>query len=53
MLVQFMPKKPNHPTRQEIEHEEETRRRFEADALFRQSKVLPMDAARNEGRFYG
>jgi hypothetical protein len=48
-----MPKEPNHPTRKEIEHEEETRRRFEADAILRQSNVLPMDAARNEGRFYG
>jgi hypothetical protein len=53
LLVQFMPKEPNHPTRKEIEHEEETRRRFEADAILRQSNVLPMDAARNEGRFYG
>jgi hypothetical protein len=44
---------PNRSTRQEIEQEEETRRRFEADAISRQSNVLPMDAARNEGRFYG
>ncbi|HXQ26170.1 MAG TPA: hypothetical protein VN822_07170 [Candidatus Acidoferrales bacterium] len=48
-----MPKQPNHPSRQEIEHEEEARRRLEADAVSRQSNVLPMDAARNEGRFYG
>jgi hypothetical protein len=31
----------------------EERRRFEADALSRQSNVLPLDAARNEGQFYG
>jgi hypothetical protein len=47
-----MPKEPNHPTRQEIEQAEETRR-FEADAISRQRNVLPLDAARNEGRFYG
>jgi hypothetical protein len=48
-----MPEKPNHRTRQGIEQAEETRRRFEADAISRQSNVLPMDAARNEGKFYG
>jgi hypothetical protein len=48
-----MPEKPNHRTPQETEQAEETRRRFEADAISRQSNVLPMDAARNEGRFYG
>ena len=40
-------------TRREIPNEEESRRRFEADAAVRQSNVLPLDAARNEGRFYG
>jgi hypothetical protein len=44
---------PNHPTRQEIEQEEKTRQQFEADAVSSQSNVLPLDAARNEGRFYG
>ena len=31
----------------------EARRQFEADAISSQSNVLPLDAARNEGRFYG
>ncbi len=48
-----MPENPHLPTRQETEHGEEARRRFEADAISRQSNVLPLDAARNEGRFYG
>ena len=48
-----MPKNPHHPTRQQTEQDEETRRRFESDAISRQSNVLPLDAARNEGRFYG
>ena len=48
-----MPKRPHHPSRPEIEQEEEGRRQFEADAISRQSNVLPLDAARNEGRFYG
>jgi hypothetical protein len=48
-----MPKKAHHMTRREIEQEEETRRRFEADAMAPQSNVLPLDAARNEGQFYG
>jgi len=48
-----MPNTPNRPTRQEIEQEETTRRRFETDAVSSQSNVLPLDAARNEGRFYG
>jgi hypothetical protein len=48
-----MPNTPNRSTRREIEPEEENRRRFEADAISRQSNVLPVDAARNEGRFYG
>ncbi len=47
-----MPRESNHPTRREIEHEE-GRRQSEADAISRQSNVLPLDAARNEGRFYG
>jgi hypothetical protein len=45
--------KPNHSTHQETYHGEENRRRLEADAISRQSNVLPMDTARNEGRFYG
>jgi|ERR1700733_6335481 len=44
---------PNRPTRQEIKREEKTRQQFEADAVSSQSNVLPLDAARNEGRFYG
>jgi hypothetical protein len=48
-----MPEKSNNPTHQEIEREEESRREFEADLISRQSNVLPLDAARNEGRFYG
>jgi hypothetical protein len=48
-----MPKKAPHVPPREIEHEEATRRRFEADAIARQSNVLPLDAARNEGQFYG
>jgi len=48
-----MPNTANRSTRQEIGQEEENRRRFEADAISRQSNVLPMDAARNEGQFYG
>jgi hypothetical protein len=48
-----MPKEPNHPTRQEIAQAEEIHRQFEADAISRQQNVLPLDAARNEGRFYG
>jgi hypothetical protein len=48
-----MPKRPHHPSRPEIEQEEETQRQFQADAIARQSNVLPLDAARNEERFYG
>jgi hypothetical protein len=48
-----MPDTPNHPARQKIEQEERARRQFEADAISSQSNVLPLDAARNEGRFYG
>jgi len=48
-----MPNTPKHPIRQEIEQDEKTRQQFEADAISHQSNVLPMDAARNEGRFYG
>jgi hypothetical protein len=46
-----MPTNRNDSTRQDDDQEE--RRRFEADALSRQSNVLPLDAARNEGQFYG
>ncbi|MGB8543450.1 MAG: hypothetical protein WCD49_17605 [Candidatus Acidiferrales bacterium] len=48
-----MPKNPHDLTREENEQEKETRQRFESDAIARQSNVLPLDAARNEGRFYG
>ncbi|HTZ75066.1 MAG TPA: hypothetical protein VMB47_14175 [Candidatus Aquilonibacter sp.] len=39
--------------RNEPEIREEDIRRFEAEAASRLSNVLPLDAARNEGRFYG
>ncbi len=48
-----MPENPHHSTRPEIEQGEQARRRFEADIVTRQNNVLPLDAARNEGRFYG
>ena len=48
-----MPKNSHHLTREESEQEKETRQRFESDAMARQSNVLPLDAACNEGRFYG
>ncbi|MFZ0523755.1 MAG: hypothetical protein WAL95_22210 [Candidatus Acidiferrales bacterium] len=48
-----MSEKSNQSTDPEIDHEEEDRRRFEADVVSYQSNVLPLDAARNEGRFYG
>lgn len=48
-----MPQNPHDPSRRKIEQQEKNRQRFEADAQSRQSNVLPMDAARNEGRFYG
>src|SRR5271156_5264112 len=48
-----MPNASKDRTRQEIEQDEKTRQQFEADTISRQSNVLPMDAARNEGRFYG
>jgi hypothetical protein len=46
-----MAREHNDPIRHQSEHE--SRRRFEADAVGRLSNVLPVDAARNEGRFYG
>lgn len=49
----YMSEKPNYSTSPEIDREEEARRRFEADVISRQSNVLPLDAARNEGRFFG
>ena len=48
-----MPKNPRHPTRAEVEQGEDARGRFEEDAISHQSNVLPLDAARNERRFYG
>lgn len=44
---------PEEPSEQEIRRFEEDRHRFEAEAVGRLSNVLPLDAARNEGRFYG
>ncbi|MHB8539706.1 MAG: hypothetical protein ACYDCD_02005 [Candidatus Acidiferrales bacterium] len=43
---------PADATPDEIANEEGLRR-FEAEVLFRQSNVLPMDSAVNVGRFYG
>jgi hypothetical protein len=48
-----MPKEPNHLTQRGIEQQETDRRESDADLISRQSNVLPMDTARNEGRFYG
>lgn len=47
-----MPDEPREATAEEVREEEE-RRRFEWEAAYRQSNVLPLDSARNEGRFYG
>src|ERR1700735_936122 len=46
-----MAQEPNDPIRPRLD--QESLRRFEADAMGRQSNVPPLDAARNEGRFYG
>jgi hypothetical protein len=46
-----MPKNPHHSIHDEVEQGEDARRRFEEDAISHQSDVLPLDAARNEGRF--
>ena len=47
-----MPINQNDSTPQDGD-QQESRRRFEADTISRQSNVLPLDAARNEGQFYG
>jgi len=47
-----MTDEPRDATAEEIANEEGLRR-FEAEILFRQSNVLPMDSALNVGRFYG
>lgn len=47
-----MPDDPDNATAQEMELELEIRR-FETEVVFRQSNVLPLDAAINQGRFYG
>ena len=47
-----MPDEPADISREEITDEQGIRR-LEAEAAFRQSNVLPVDAAMNEGRFYG
>lgn len=43
----------NHSTDQQLGAGERGRRWLEAEAGSRQSNILPLDAARNEGRFYG
>lgn len=40
------------PTAEELANEESLRR-FELEADFHQSNILPLDQAMNEGRFYG
>lgn len=40
------------PTAEELKNEEALRR-FETEAAFHQSNILPLDQAMNEGRFYG
>ena len=47
-----MSDEPPDATPEEISNEEAIKR-FEAEAAFRQSNVLPLDSAMNEGRFYG
>jgi hypothetical protein len=47
-----MSDEPPDATPEEIALEEEIRR-FEAEAAFHQSNILPMDYAMNLGRFYG
>ncbi|MGC2089235.1 MAG: hypothetical protein WA638_07375 [Candidatus Acidiferrales bacterium] len=47
-----MPDESLDPTAEELANEKDLRR-FEAEAAFRQSNVLPLDYAMNEGRFYG
>ncbi len=47
-----MPDESRDPTAEELANEKGLRR-FEAEAAFRQSNVLPLDYAMNEGRFYG
>lgn len=44
---------PEEPSEQEIRRFEDDRHRFEADAVCRLSNILPLDAVRNEGGFYG
>jgi hypothetical protein len=48
-----LPEETELPDEQEVRDFDESRRRFEVDAAGRLSNVLPLDAARNEGRFYG
>lgn len=47
-----MPDQPRDATPEELKSEEALRR-FEAEAAFHQSNILPLDQAMNEGRFYG
>jgi hypothetical protein len=43
---------PNDPTQTKLTFEQ-ARQRLETEFASQQSNVLPLDAARNEGRFYG
>lgn len=47
-----MPDEPRDATAEELANEKGLRR-FEAEAAFHQSNILPLDYAMNEGRFYG
>lgn len=47
-----MPDEPRDATAEELANEEGLRR-FEAEAAFHQSNILPLDSAMNEGRFFG
>jgi hypothetical protein len=47
-----MPNESREPTVEELIAEKDLRR-FEVEADFHQSNILPLDQAMNEGRFYG
>lgn len=47
-----MPDEPRDATAEELA-DEKGLRRFETEAAFHQSNILPLDSAMNQGRFYG